>query len=259
MIKAIFFDIDGTLVSFKTHTVPQSTIKAIHEVRQKGVKVYIATGRPLPFIDNLSEVEYDGIISANGACLSDKQGKILFSKSISQDDVTRVTEYATKNNMCVTFATDETSVTINANDKSDAVFELLNLRNVSQGYGKDIPEGTEIRQIIAFFDKEQQKHIMSEVLTGCDAHRWHPDFADCIPKGISKATAIDEVIKILNIDIKETMAFGDGGNDIPMLRHAGVGIAMGNAREEVKKEADMVTESVDKDGISQILAQIDKF
>ena len=61
--KIIFFDIDGTLVSFKTHNIPQSTLDAVHRIREKGVKVWIATGRPVPFINNLGTLEYDGIMS----------------------------------------------------------------------------------------------------------------------------------------------------------------------------------------------------
>ena len=56
-IKAVFFDIDGTLVSFKTHRIPQSTLDAVAALRSRGIKVYIATGRPVPFIDNLGELE----------------------------------------------------------------------------------------------------------------------------------------------------------------------------------------------------------
>ena len=55
-IKAIFFDIDGTLVSFKTHRIPQSTLDAVAALRSRGIKVYIATGRPVPFIDNLGRI-----------------------------------------------------------------------------------------------------------------------------------------------------------------------------------------------------------
>ena len=62
-IKAVFFDIDGTLVSFKTHRIPQSTLDAVAALRSRGIKVYIATGRPVPFIDNLGELEYDGMIT----------------------------------------------------------------------------------------------------------------------------------------------------------------------------------------------------
>ena len=66
-IKAVFFDIDGTLVSFKTHRIPQSTLDAVAALRSRGIKVYIATGRPVPFIDNLGELEYDGMITVTGA------------------------------------------------------------------------------------------------------------------------------------------------------------------------------------------------
>jgi len=75
----------------------------------------------------------------------------------------------------------------------------------------------------------------------------------CIAKGTNKATGIDEICKYYGIDISETMAFGDGGNDIAMLKHAGVGVAMGNASDEVKGYADMITDSVDDDGIAKIL------
>ena len=59
MIKAIFFDIDGTLVSFKTHRVPESTKQALKELREKGIKVFIATGRPKLLINNLEDLEFD--------------------------------------------------------------------------------------------------------------------------------------------------------------------------------------------------------
>ena len=95
--------------------------------------------------------------------------------------------------------------------------------------------------------------MMKEVMKECDANRWHPYFADCIAKGTNKATGIDEISNYYGIDISETMAVGDGGNDIAMLRHAGIGVAMGNASDEVKACADMVTETVDEDGIEKLL------
>ena len=60
--KAVFFDLDGTLVSFRTHRIPQSTLEAVSRLRAEGVKVFIATGRPMPFINNLEGLEYYGII-----------------------------------------------------------------------------------------------------------------------------------------------------------------------------------------------------
>ncbi|MCR5312669.1 MAG: Cof-type HAD-IIB family hydrolase [Bacteroidaceae bacterium] len=259
MIKAIFFDVDGTLVSFKTHSIPQSTKDAIHEVRKKGIKVFIATGRPMPFINNLEDLEYDGIMSVTGACFCDKDGKIVYNRPVCKDDVKKITEYAKQHKMCVTFAGNEETFTIFPNEKSESVYKLLNLEPSKTQYAPEHSLDIDVLQIIAFFNSEEEKFMMDNILPNCDAHRWHPDFADCIAKGTSKATGIDEVIKHYGIELNETMAFGDGGNDIAMLSHAGIGIAMGNALDNVKKYAKIVTDSVDNNGIAKILQEIDKF
>ena len=78
MIKALFFDIDGTLVSFRTHEIPESTVNALEEVKKQGLKVYISTGRPLSIITNLGQIQHliDGYITTNGAyCFVDRNGK----------------------------------------------------------------------------------------------------------------------------------------------------------------------------------------
>ena len=69
MIKALFFDVDGTLVSFNTHKIPESTIKALQMAHDKGVKIFTATGRPLQLLNNIPEVQHlmDGYILATGA------------------------------------------------------------------------------------------------------------------------------------------------------------------------------------------------
>ena len=85
--------------------------------------------------------------------------------------------------------------------------------------------------------------------------RWHPAFVDVTAKGNTKQNGIDQIIRHFGIKLEETMAFGDGGNDISMLRHAGIGVAMGNANDNVKAVADYVTTSVDEDGIAHALEQ----
>ena len=86
-------------------------------------------------------------------------------------------------------------------------------------------------------------------LPHCEVTRWHPLFADIIPRGSSKQVGIDKIAEYFGIGIDECIAFGDGGNDISMLRHAGIGVAMGNATDEVKQNADYVTTPIDDGGI----------
>ena len=85
--------------------------------------------------------------------------------------------------------------------------------------------------------------------------RWHPLFADIIHRNISKANGLEEIAKALDLQHEETMAFGDGGNDIPILHKAGIGVAMGNASDDVKAQADYITTSVDEDGVWNALRQ----
>lgn len=88
MIKALFFDIDGTLVSFNTHKIPDSTIQAIEQAKEKGIQVYISTGRPFSLINNIDEISHliDGYITVNGAyCFIGEQ--VISCSPIPVEDV----------------------------------------------------------------------------------------------------------------------------------------------------------------------------
>lgn len=249
MYKAVFLDIDGTLVSFRTHRVPQSTLDAIHRIRKQGVKVFIATGRPRPFVDNLGDLEYDGIMTVNGASLVAGDGTVIRHVPIKRDDLERLVAYYRENPFPIAFASDNDTFITGSSDEAIEVLELLNIK-----LPKVLPIETcfdwDIMQVIAFFKKEQEPKLMAEVFKGCSAQRWHPFFADVICAGNNKARGIDAMIDYYGISLDETIAIGDGGNDIQMLSHVGLGIAMGNARDEVKKYAKYVTSDVDEDGIS---------
>ena len=106
----------------------------------------------------------------------------------------------------------------------------------------------EIYQMTPFFSAEDER-IIAPQMPQSEFGRWYPTFVDITAKGNTKQNGIDEFIKHFGFKLEETMAFGDGGNDIGMLRHAGIGIAMGNAKDDVKASADYVTDSVDEDGI----------
>src|SRR5699024_9878723 len=92
MIKAIFFDIDGTLVSFKTHQVPDSTIEALKQLKKKGIKIFIATGRGKDGLKVLDEIEFDGYITLNGQYCYDKD-RIIYQNTIDPHDLQNLINY----------------------------------------------------------------------------------------------------------------------------------------------------------------------
>ena len=108
------------------------------------------------------------------------------------------------------------------------------------------------RQITPFLTEDQEHTILPHV-PGTTSARWYPAFCDLTSATADKANGIRAIAEHLGINISETMAFGDGGNDLTMLRAAGVGVAMGNALDEVKAHADYITSSVDEDGITNAL------
>ena len=102
-------------------------------------------------------------------------------------------------------------------------------------------------------NENKEKELMNKIFKNCEASRWHKAFADVNTKGGGKHIGIDKIIEHYGIKLEETIAFGDGGNDISMIKHAHIGVAMGNANKEVKEIADYITDDVDNNGIYNAL------
>ena len=109
-----------------------------------------------------------------------------------------------------------------------------------------------ILQLTSFFKEEYETELMARIPT-CTSGRWHPAFTDITAKGADKGEGIRVMAKHLGFDPQYTMAFGDGGNDSSMILTAGIGVAMGNAIDSLKQQADYITTSVDEDGILNAL------
>lgn len=252
MIKAVFFDIDGTLVSFQTHQIPQSTIDSINQLKAQGIKVFIATGRRLGSINNIGALTFDGYITLNGGYCTIGKEKVIYTHSIPQEDIIALSHYqeTVEDFPCAVVQEEE----IYMNYKNAAVDQIFTLLNFPAPPLRPLREivYNKTYQLIAFFTEEQEEHILS-VLPHCESTRWNPLFSDVVPKGSNKGVGIDKILAHYDFTLEEAMAFGDGGNDIEMLRHVGLGVAMGNAAEDVKEAADYVTSSVDDDGIHKAL------
>ncbi len=250
-IKAIFFDIDGTLVSFKTHQVPQSTVEAIAKAKANGVGVYISTGRPLQIITNLKAIEpyIDGYITTNGAfCFVGD--KTVCCNPIPDADVSTLIADADRCDYAVLVVGKSGVRLYNPKPVFDEIFVRdLNVTNIDTSLPPaDILGKDPILQLTPFFSADHEAQLMPQ-LPGCVSGRWHPAFTDITSKFADKGKGLEAMTDFLGININETMAFGDGGNDVAILRRAGIGVAMGNAGEPARQVADFITTSVDDNGV----------
>lgn len=254
MIKAIFFDIDGTLVSFDTHRIPSSTIEAIKRAKDKGIKIYISTGRPYSLINNIDEIKHliDGYITTNGAyCFSGNE--VISCTPIPQEDVLTVIKYSDSMGFPCMVVGEKDLTMYNSNECTDRIFrQMLNVHNLREDNQLDSLLRQRILQLTPVITEDEEKQIMP-FLKGSASCRWYPEFADITATNANKGNGLLDIIRYEGIGIEETMAFGDGGNDISILQKAGIGVAMGNANEILKKSADYVTSSVDDDGVSKAL------
>lgn len=247
MIKAIFFDIDGTLVSFKTHEISKTTLEALYALREKGVKLFIASGRHLLIMDNLSGFPFDGYVCMNGSLVFDR-GKVIYSHPLDQADAASVIDLAETGQIpCVLFT--EKNVAMNCRtERTEQLFRMIRLPEPE--YASLMPyKSGPVSQFTIFLDQEREDALLAPALKHSVTTRWHPEFTDIVPENISKAEGISRVIAGYGIGREEVMAFGDGGNDVEMIEYAGIGVAMGNALPDVRKHADYVTSTVDEDGI----------
>ena len=255
MNKALFFDIDGTLVSFKSHMISEQTIASIAKAKAGGYGIFIATGRPYAIIDNLGALSeeglIDGFITMNGGYVF-VGDEVIHSSRLPEAEARMVTDYCGEHHIpAVIVGADKIGVMEEVPEVRALFNDFLKVKNVIPGVTPDEAfDWGGIYQLTPFLTLEQEAEL---VLPGIESSRWHPAFTDMTARGNNKQLGIDKIIERFGVPLENTMAFGDGGNDSGMLRHAGVGVAMGNANDDVKAAADFVTLSVDEEGITHAL------
>ncbi|WP_303899776.1 Cof-type HAD-IIB family hydrolase [Anaerotruncus colihominis] len=256
MIKAIFFDIDGTLVSFQTHTIPESAKRALCAAHAHGVRLFIATGRHRLLLKEgniLGDLPFDGYVTLNGQYCYTRDGQMIHEQCVDPTDIAGLlARLEEKSSACLLIERDRMYANlINEHVKrawSAVKFSIPPIGDVRQALHNHI------YQINLFLPQEQEAFYM-DAMPHSIATRWSPYFSDIGPRGGSKAVGIEKLAAHFSIPMSDVMAIGDGENDIDMLRAAGIGVAMGNASDAVKKVANYVTTDVDHDGILNAFKQ----
>lgn len=250
--KIVFLDVDGTIFSHRSKSIPSSCIKAIKKAKQNGVIICLATGRNT-FLSAqtglFNQIDFDYFNVCNGTLVHDKNFNLIHSHPIDKKCVENLIEVTNKYNLNLTF------VTIND------VFRLNdNIKLIEEGYGrisispplKKQYQSQNCYMINLFWDKFEKERI-DFLFKEASKYAFYSSFndygIDVIPLNYNKSIGIEHLINYLGIKKEEVIAIGDGHNDAEMIKYAGLGIAMGNAIQKCKDVADYVTTDIDDDGI----------
>lgn len=251
MVKAVFFDVDGTLVSHRYKRVPESTIESLAKLRENGIKIFLSTGRHLQELDKLplQNLSFDGYVTLNGQLCADQDKKILYSVPLAREETDTLVSIFEKKEFPLILV-EEKGLYINfINDV---------VRKTQEAISTPLPdiakyEGAPVYMAIGYFTPEEE-YVLKELLPdSCKMTRWGNGGVDVIPRYSGKVMGIQKILEHYHLKQEEIMAFGDGENDRDMLAYAGIGVAMGNAEDDVKSKADYITDDIDKDGIEKAL------
>lgn len=245
----IFFDIDGTLLTEEERTLPESAKKAIFKLKELGHEVAISTGRAKFLFEDLrKELDIDTYICYNGQYVVFR-GEVIYVNTLHPEALDELTAFALNKNHPVVYMNDQRMTTNVPNDHPYIQESISTLKvDAYPSQEQDFVKHNKIYQGL-LFNTEGEETTYQETFTDFDFIRWHPKSVDVLPKGVSKAIGIKKLLEYLNFPAERQYAFGDGLNDLDMLKMIPNGVAMGNALPEVKEAAAYVTKDVDDDGI----------
>ena len=243
--KAVFMDIDGTLIW--DGKVSDRVLNAIRSARALGHMFFLCTGRSKSYLPKiLRGADYlDGFVFACGMHC-EVNGETIYREAFTRDELRRIAKFVCETDKACHFEGRERILTINS-DRTDFY------------------QVGSYEELDACFENEAVSKIAVDCYNCAESNPGLFDdfeifdmghYSDIVKKGVTKATGMQHVLEHIGIPRENCIGIGDGSNDLPMIKYAGLGVAMGNAPEHVKAEADAVTETCANDGVA---AMIEKY
>lgn len=250
MIKAAFFDIDGTLVSLKTKVFPPSVPPLLRDLREKGILCFVATGRSRFEIVSehlLDGLVFDGYLTNNGQDAYDPVGHLLYGKPLAAEECLAILNWVEENDAACWMVGADATICNRYNDRLLSAMEAIHTRPPALGDLREMVKKP-VYKIVLFLTREEMAAPLALAPTS-RMTQWFPHGHDIISRDGGKKNAMLSLLEDYHLRPEECIAFGDSENDMEMLCAAGIGVAMGNATPECKAVADYVTTDCDDDGL----------
>ncbi len=255
-MSILFFDIDNTLFSHKTFTIPKSTREALRLAKQNGHYLVLCSGRGVTGIVDFYDPDvFDGAVCSSGGNLVWKNQSIV-SHPIPNSLMFRLIELAEIHESGLSIQGEDCSwVSVSAleiirhGEKRKAYMKRLHVRSMDMYHGENI-----FKMDYFFPDLEHAHAALDEMPPGISVCPLLKDVGvgsgcEVTAEGVNKGTGVKELLQYLGADSSDSYGFGDSENDMEMLKVCGTGIAMGNAADSIKQISDYVTDDIEEDGI----------
>ncbi|MDO4433005.1 MAG: Cof-type HAD-IIB family hydrolase [Alysiella sp.] len=254
--KIIFFDIDHTLYIPSEKRIPESAIAALNRLNQKGIITAIATGRTLAALPTPIRVLIDQgliktVVSINGQ-YTQHNGTPLIGFPMTHHAVQHIAQQLHHKAIAHAFVSEQGIFTPLSNPYLEAAVASVGITS-AQTCGSKLPEN--VFQILAFYPESKDAEIATMLPEDMKTVRWHEFGVDILPDEASKARGIQAVLDTLNLTMHDTMAFGDGLNDMEMIASVGCGVAMSNGEAALKAIAQHICPAAEEDGIYRFLSE----
>lgn len=256
--KLMAVDIDGTLINSEGK-LTNKTRDAIKVAVSKGLIFIIASGRPVQGIEYINEILNIDVpfITYNGAMVvMGKSKKVLYEKRLFDSDAKEIIELGKKFNTTIIVWSENKLYVSEMNEKVEKYKEITKGEPILfTDIDKLVNKG--VTKVLWYDDEETIEYyqsIMGNLVSGnVNFHTSRPMFLEFVDKQASKAIAMEKLGEYFGIKQCEMIAIGDGFNDLSMIEYAGLGVAMGNSKDEIKKRADYVTLTNDEDGVAEVI------